>query len=74
VRMLLNHTSGIGEYSDARHEREVYANPRRQWTVSEFLDRAAAQPRFAAPGQRHGYSNTNYNLLGLVLEQATGKP
>jgi CubicO group peptidase (beta-lactamase class C family) len=52
VRMLLNHTSGIGEYSDARHEREVFADPRRRWTVQEFLDRAAAQPRSAAPGAR----------------------
>jgi D-alanyl-D-alanine carboxypeptidase len=74
VRMLLNHTSGIGEYSDARHEREIFSNPRRRWKVSEYLDRAAAQPRFSAPGERHAYSNTNYNLLGLVLEEATGKP
>ena len=74
VRMLLNHTSGIGEYSGARHEREVYADPRRRWRVSEFLDRAAAQPRLSAPGERHAYSNTNYNLLGLAIEQATGRP
>jgi D-alanyl-D-alanine carboxypeptidase len=74
VRMLLNHTSGIAEYSDARHEREVLANPLRRWTVSEVLDRAAARPRTSAPGERHAYSNANYNLLGLVLEQATGKP
>lgn len=73
VRMLLNHTSGLGEYSGARHEREVLANPLRRWRVEEFLDRAAAQPRSSAPGERHAYSNTNYNLLGLVLEQATGK-
>ncbi len=74
VRMLLNHTSGIGEYSDARHDREVFANPLRRWPVSELLDRAAAQPRVSAPGERHAYSNTNYNLLGLILEQATGRP
>ncbi len=74
VRMLLNHTSGIGEYSDARHRREILASPQRRWKVSELLDRAAAQPRSGAPGQRHAYSNTNYNLLGLALEQATGKP
>jgi len=74
VRMLLNHTSGLGRYDDDRFYNEVIANPRRRWTTAEFLDRAAAQPRFAAPGVLHAYSNTNYNLLGLVLEHTTGKP
>ena len=74
VRMLLNHTSGIGEYNDAAFKREVLADPRRQWAVSELLDRAAALPRAGAPGERFAYSNANYNLLGLILEQATGKP
>jgi D-alanyl-D-alanine carboxypeptidase len=74
VRMLLAHTSGIAEYSGAGHDREVFANPLRRWTVGEVLDRAAALPRTGAPGERHAYSNANYNLLGLVLEHATGKP
>src|SRR5215203_4591771 len=74
VRMLLNHTSGLGRYDDDAFNHAVIAQPRRRWTVAELLDRAAAQPRFAAPGVGHAYSNTNYNLLGLVLEQATGKP
>ena len=74
VRMLLNHTSGIGEYTDAAFDQEVLADPRRRWAVSELLDRAAAMPRAGAPGERHAYSNANYNLLGLILEQATGKP
>jgi D-alanyl-D-alanine carboxypeptidase len=74
VRMLLNHTSGLGEYSGPSHDREILGDPHRRWAVSELLDRAAAQPRFGAPGERHAYANTNYNLLGLVLEQATGKP
>jgi D-alanyl-D-alanine carboxypeptidase len=73
VRMLLNHTSGIAEYSDEGFDREVLANPQRRWATTEFLDRAAALPRSGAPGERHAYSNANYNLLGLVLEQATGK-
>jgi D-alanyl-D-alanine carboxypeptidase len=74
VRMLLNHTSRIAEYSDAGFDRAVLANPRRRWTTAELLDRAAAQPRSGAPGERFAYSNANYNLLGLVLEEATGKP
>jgi len=74
VRMLLNHTSGIGEYSDERFDREVAAHPRRQWSMAELLDRAAAVPRVFPPGEGFAYSNTDYNLLGLILEHVTGKP
>ena len=74
VRMLLNHTSGIGEYNDEGFYRDVLADPARRWKLGELLDRAAALPRTGAPGKRFAYSNTNYNLLGRVLEQATGKP
>jgi D-alanyl-D-alanine carboxypeptidase len=73
VRMLLNHTSGIGEFTGARFDREVVANPHRRWRPAELLDRAAAQPRTGAPGERFAYSNANYVLLGLVIEKATGK-
>ena len=74
VRMLLNHTSGIPEYVDEKFYRKVIADPERIWKVEEFLDLAAAQPRPFAPGERYAYSNTDYNLLGLVIERATGKP
>jgi D-alanyl-D-alanine carboxypeptidase len=73
VRMLLNHTSGIGDYDDAAFDQEVVADPLRRWKVSELLDRAAAHPRTGAPGERFSYSNTNYNVLGLIIEHATGK-
>jgi D-alanyl-D-alanine carboxypeptidase len=73
VRMLLNHTSGLPDYTATpTFDPEVAAHPRRRWTVGEFLDRAAAMPRTGAPGERFGYSNTDYNLLGLVIEHATG--
>ena len=74
VRMLLNNTSGLGDYSDDAFKREILVDPQRRWSVSELLDRSAALPRAGAPGERFAYSNANYNLLGLVLEQATGKP
>jgi D-alanyl-D-alanine carboxypeptidase len=74
VRMLLQHTSGLGDYTSPAFDREVAADPARRWTVDELLDRAAAQPRTFAPGERFAYSNTDYNLLGLILERATGKP
>ncbi len=74
VRMLLNHTSGVPEYDDAQFDHMVLVNPRRVWKVDELLDRAAGQPRRFQPGKAYAYSNTDYNLLGLVIEQATGQP
>jgi D-alanyl-D-alanine carboxypeptidase len=73
VRMLLNHTSGIPEYSDELHERMVVADPHRVWEVEEVLEMAAAHPRQFEPGEGSAYSNTDYNLLGLVIEEATGE-
>jgi D-alanyl-D-alanine carboxypeptidase len=50
------------------------ADPRRVWQVDELLELSAAHPRIFEPGERYEYSNTNYNLLGLVIEEATGEP
>ena len=74
VRMLLNHTSGLAEWSTPESDLEAAADPRRIWTTDEFLDRSAALPATGAPGERWSYSNTNYNLLGLILERVTGQP
>jgi D-alanyl-D-alanine carboxypeptidase len=73
VRMLLNHTSGIPEYSDKELDFSALAEPHRIWKVEEFLDRAAARPRPFEPGKGYAYSNTDYNLLGLVIEHATSE-
>jgi D-alanyl-D-alanine carboxypeptidase len=41
------------------------------WKIGEILDFAAAQPPMFAPGTGYSYSNTNYNLLGLIIEHLT---
>jgi D-alanyl-D-alanine carboxypeptidase len=74
LKMLLNHTSGIPEWLSEPVIREIAANPRRIWRVEEFLDLAAAQPSVFGPGEGWSYSNTDYNLLGLVIERVTGNP
>jgi D-alanyl-D-alanine carboxypeptidase len=73
MRMLLNHTSGIPEYVDEQFNGMLVADPDRVWQVDELLELAAAQPRQFEPGERYAYSNTDYILLGLVIEQATGE-
>jgi D-alanyl-D-alanine carboxypeptidase len=72
VRMLLGHRSGIPEWDLPAVDVELARNPAKVWKVSEFLDLAAAQPPVFAPGTGFFYSNTDYNLLGLIIERSTG--
>ncbi|QXJ24184.1 beta-lactamase family protein [Actinomadura graeca] len=79
VRMLLNHTSGIGDYL-------VYAFPSiTEWssksldterlrTVSarQLIDWGLQAPPTGDPGEHWAYSNTNYIAAGLLLEKVTG--
>lgn len=60
VRMLLNHTSGISDYL-------VVGDP------EDIIARTALMPRQFEPGAGWGYSNTNYVLLGRIIEQVSGK-
>jgi D-alanyl-D-alanine carboxypeptidase len=73
VRMLLNHTSGIPEWLTEEVAAEIAINPTRVRTVDEYLRLAAAQEPYFPPGEGFTYSNTDYNLLGLAIEQATGR-
>jgi CubicO group peptidase (beta-lactamase class C family) len=73
VRMLLNHTSGIAEWVTDAVYAEALTNPEKVWEVDEFLDFAAAKEPNFPPGKGWAYINTDYTLLGLVIEQATGR-
>jgi D-alanyl-D-alanine carboxypeptidase len=73
VRMLLGHRSGIPEWDLAAVDEQLARHPTKVWQVSEFLDLAAAQPPVFAPGTGFFYSNTDYNLLGLIIERIAGR-
>jgi D-alanyl-D-alanine carboxypeptidase len=64
-------TSGIADYSV---EDEVFSHPERVWTPQELVRIGIEDSPMFDPGTEWFYSNTNYVLLGLVLEQVTGKP
>lgn len=75
VRMLLNHTSGIGNYTDAMLD-SYAAIGRMQtatYTPAELVEIGLAMPPTGAPGEAFNYSNTNYVLAGLLIEAVTGK-
>ena len=72
IRMLLNHTSGIFNYTDdSDFFASVLANPYRHWRPREVIAVAVSHPPLFPPGTSWSYSNTGYILLGLVLQKAT---
>jgi D-alanyl-D-alanine carboxypeptidase len=73
VRELLNHTSGLFDFTDDKTwVSRVIANPARDWPPRDLVAVATAHPPMFAPGTGWWYSNTNYILAGLVVEQVTG--
>jgi D-alanyl-D-alanine carboxypeptidase len=75
IRELLNHTSGLFDYTaDQSFLQTLIANPGRVWMPRELLAVAFSHPPLFAPGANWGYSNTNYVLLGLVIEAVTSRP
>jgi len=75
VEMLMRHTSGTPSYTeDTSFLLAYFGRPQKQWTPDEMLAAIKDKPLKFEPGKRHEYSNTNYLLLGMILEEVTGKP
>lgn len=72
VRQLLNHTSGLFTYSGETFTSILLKSPETVWTPRQLIDLGISQPATNAPGEKHSYSNTNYILLGVIIEQLTG--
>jgi D-alanyl-D-alanine carboxypeptidase len=72
VRKLLNHTSGLADFT---RDLTWMESAERSMSIRPLhaLRFAASRPRvFARPGSRFSYSNTNYFALGLIVEKVTG--
>jgi D-alanyl-D-alanine carboxypeptidase len=78
VRQLLNHTSGLPNFDDDLLEFfEPYRrNPahRSELGPREVLALALERPRLFAPGEGWAYTGSNYQALGLLVEETTGTP
>ncbi|MET7783977.1 serine hydrolase domain-containing protein [Streptomyces sp. NPDC005388] len=68
VRQLLQHTSGLPNYSKYLSDDIRYYDPR------ELLDLALQHKADFAPGTNWAYSNTNYLVAGLIVQKVTGRP
>ncbi|MFJ6082686.1 serine hydrolase domain-containing protein [Streptomyces sp. NPDC092369] len=79
LRQLLNHTSGLFDYtSDEEFERQLFRPDgffKHRYDHRDAADLVALalthEPDFA-PGTSWNYSNTNYVLAGMVIEKVTG--
>jgi D-alanyl-D-alanine carboxypeptidase len=75
VRQLLNHTSGLFNYTeDAGLLQGMLRDRLHEWSPRDLVAVATAHPPSFAPGERWGYSNTGYLVLGLIAEAADGRP
>ncbi|EOO95257.1 serine hydrolase domain-containing protein, partial [Bacillus cereus] len=70
IRQMLNHTSGIAEYS--RSKEADFTHTKRLYTAEELVKIGLSMPPDFAPGKRWSYSNTGYVLLGILIEKVTG--
>ncbi|MFO0897959.1 MAG: serine hydrolase [Pirellulales bacterium] len=70
VRHLLNKRSGIPSYAKRRENGEAFS----QGGPREAIAFVARDPLTFQPGEQQGYSHTDYLLLALLIEKATGQP
>ncbi|MFI1154613.1 serine hydrolase domain-containing protein [Streptomyces sp. NPDC020817] len=85
VRMLLQHTSGLFNYTGEYHEdgtfvagipatgKEWVDNRLHAYRPQELVALALSEPARFEPGTGFGYSNTNYTLAALLIERVAGR-
>jgi D-alanyl-D-alanine carboxypeptidase len=75
IAELLEMRSGLYNYTNAPEvSASLDRDPTRVWSPAELLAIAFAHPPNFPPGTAFEYSNTNYALLGLIIEKVDGKP
>jgi D-alanyl-D-alanine carboxypeptidase len=73
VRQLMNHTSGIVRYEfKPEFTRDLTANPSKVWQPRELIAYLLDTPAPFPAGQGWEYSDSNYILLGMIIERVTG--
>jgi len=72
VRNLLNHTSGLADYTEAKVQGKPAIDYRRDYTEEELTRLTYTLPLEFPPGSRWKYSNTGYLLLGVLIHRTSG--
>ncbi|MBW1604508.1 beta-lactamase family protein [Streptomyces sp. JJ66] len=73
VRQLLQQTSGLGAYNPHPLAATPEANPDGTYDLAASVRKGLKSPPAGAPGAKFSYSNTNYLVLGMLIEKLTGR-
>jgi D-alanyl-D-alanine carboxypeptidase len=76
IAQLLNHTGGVPSWEDdptwIREGRGAQLDVSRVWDKTATLPYIKGHAPLDAPGARFSYANTNFTLLGMIVEKVTG--
>jgi D-alanyl-D-alanine carboxypeptidase len=74
VRHLMTHTSGVMRYEfKEAFTTDLTGQPDKRWRPEELLSYVLDERPSFAPGEGWEYSDTNFILLGMVMEAVTGQ-
>jgi CubicO group peptidase (beta-lactamase class C family) len=71
IRNLLSHTSGYEDYAPQDYTIPVWT---KATTAQAVVHEWATKPLDFDPGTQYQYSNTNFNIVGLIVEKVSGQP
>jgi CubicO group peptidase (beta-lactamase class C family) len=75
IRELGNMSSGIASYTtDTAITNRYFNRPTMWWTPDQLIAGGAALPRLFTPGHGFNYSDTNFVMLGRIIELVTHRP
>jgi D-alanyl-D-alanine carboxypeptidase len=71
IRHILSHTSGYQDYAPQDYTIPAWTKPT---TANRIIHEWATKPLDFEPGTQYQYSNTNFNIAGLIVEKVSGEP
>lgn len=74
IEQLLNHTSGLADFTDnIQYSLDIFNNTEKHWTAEDELAYIYDLPAKFEPGAKRLYTNINFVLLGVIVENITEK-
>lgn len=74
IRQLMNHTSGLVRYEfKEQFTKDLTANPEKTWKPVELIAYLFGEKAPFEAGKGWDYSDTNYIVLGMIIEKVTGR-
>lgn len=71
LRNLMSHTSGYEDYAPQDYTIPEWTHPS---SAEQIVHEWATKPLDFAPGTQYQYSNTNFNIVGLIVQKVAGEP